>query len=220
MVKRPHHKFEHSYGNAARIHVLIADDHPLIRTGLQTTLAGEPDIRVAGEVINGEEVQRLCSENPPDVLLLDLRMPGPSAIETIAYLCQHCPQTRVLILSAYHDETQVRGLVEAGVAGYLLKDEAPVTVVQAIRTVMAGGTWFSRQVAEQLARPTASPALTNREQEVMHLIALGKSNNQIAEELSIAVATVGFHLRNIHEKIGVHTRGEAVHWAMQHNLGE
>ena len=124
------------------------------------------------------------------------------------------------MLTAYDDEAHVRWLVEAGVTGYLLKDEAPATVVQAIRAVMGGGAWFSRQVAEKLARPTPFSELSQREREVLRLVASGKSNQQIAEELHVAEVTVRFHLRNIYDKVGVHTRGEAIHWAMQQGLGE
>jgi two-component system NarL family response regulator len=207
-------------GDKMRIRVLVADDHPLIRAGLQSSLANEPDMFVVGEATNGEEVQRLCLKSKPDVLLLDLRMPGPSALETIAYLRQHHPQTRVLMLTAYDDEAHVRWLVEAGVAGYLLKEEAPATVVQAIRAVMGGGSWFSQQVAEKLARPTESPALTQREREVLRLIAQGKSNQQIAEELSIAETTVRFHLRNLYSKVGVTSRAEAIVWTLQGGSGK
>ncbi len=207
-------------GNESPIRVLIADDHPLIRAGLGSTLAAEPGVLLVGEATNGDEVQRLCQELQPDVLLLDLRMPGPSALETVACLCQCCPATKVLMLTAYDDEAHVRWLVEAGVAGYLLKDEAPTTVAQAIRAVMRGDTWFSREVAEQLARPVALPALSQRQRELLRLVALGMSNQQIADELCIAEVTVRFHLRNIYKKVSAHTRGEAIRWAIQHGLGE
>jgi DNA-binding NarL/FixJ family response regulator len=202
------------------IHILIADDHPLIRAGLASTLASEPDILLVGEASSGEEAQRLCQEQQPDVLLLDLRMPGPSALETVACLRQCCPETKVLMLTAYDDEAHVRWLVEAGVAGYLLKDEAPTTVVQAIRAVMSCGAWFSGRVAEKLVRTTPFSELSQREREVLRLVVSGKSNRQIADELHVAEVTVRFHLRNIYDKVGIHTRGEVIHWAMQHGLGE
>lgn len=207
-------------GDKRRIHVVVADDHPLIRSGLQSALAAEPDMLLVGAATNGAEAQRLCQEQQPDVLLLDVRMPGPLALETVAHLRQHSPQTKVLVLTAYDDEAHMRWLVEAGVAGYLLKDEAPMTVVQAIRAVVQGKDWFSRQVAEQLVRPTAFSALSHREREVLRLVASGKSNRQIAEELHLAEVTVRFHLRNIYEKVSVNTRAEAIHWAVQHGLGE
>ena len=203
-----------------RIRVLVADDHPLIRSGLQSVLAAAPDMLLVGEATNGADAQRLCRQHQPDVLLLDLSMPGPSALETVAYLRQHCPEAKVLMLTVYDDEAHVRGLVQAGVSGYLLKGESPATVVQAIRAVMGGGAWFSQAVAEKLARSVESPALTQREREVLQLIGQGRSNQQIAEDLHIAEITVRFHLRNVYDKIGVHTRAQAVRWAMQHGLGD
>jgi DNA-binding NarL/FixJ family response regulator len=201
-----------SHGNGpAPIRVLIADDHPLIRAGLGSTLASEPDILLVGEASSGEEAQRLCQDQRPDVLLLDLRMPGPSALETVACLRQYCPETKVLMLTAYDDEAHVHWLVEAGVAGYLLKDEAPATVVQAIRAVMDGGAWFSGRVAEKLARSGETPALTRREQEVLRLVVLGKTDQQIGLELDLAERTVRYYLQKVYEKLGVNTRvGAAV----------
>ncbi len=210
-----------TYGaNEAHIRVMIADDHPLIRSGLRSALSSEPGMLLVGEATNGEEAQRLCQEHQPDVLLLDLRMPGPSALDTVEYLRRYCPQIRVLMLTAYDDEAHVRGLVEAGVSGYLLKEEAPVTVVKAVRSVMSGGKWFSRSIAEKLAGLTESPVLTRRELEVLQSVTEGKTNHQIAEELHIAEVTVRFHLRSIYNKINVRTRTEAVRWAMQHGLEE
>ncbi len=114
----------------------------------------------------------------------------------------------------------MRGLVEAGVAGYMLKEEAPVTVAEAIRAVMQGCTWLSQSVAQKLAQPTESVTLTQREQEVLRLLAQGATNRKIAEELCVAEITVRFHLRNIYNKIDVGTRAQAVRWAMQHGWGE
>ena len=207
-------------GRKASIRVVVADDHPLIRSGLQSSLSSETDLRVVGEAANGDEAQRFCKDHQPDVLLLDLRMPGPSALETLAYLRQHSPHTRVLMLTAFDDEAHVRGLVEAGVAGYMLKEEAPTTVSEAIRAVVQGCTWFSQSVAQRLAQPTESTTLTQREQEVLRWLAHGETNRKIAEELCVAEITVRFHLRNIYSKIDAGTRAQAVRWAMQHGLGE
>ncbi len=171
-----------------------------------------------GEATNGEEAQRLCRMNRPDILLLDLHMPGPSVIETIAYMRQHCPQTRVLLLTTDDDATDIHRMIEAGAAGCLL-DETPLAVVQAIRTVMQGGIWFARQVIDKRAQPEESLTMTQREREVLKLVAHGRNNQQIAEELCIAEITVRFHLRNIYVKLNMHSRTQAVRWAMQHGLG-
>ncbi len=203
-----------------RINVVIADDHPLVRAGLAYSLTSEPDLAVVGEAANGDDIPSLCQQCQPDVLLLDLRMPGRSALETMAYLREHCPHTKVLMLTAFDDEAHVRGLVDAGVSGYLLKEEAPATVSDAIHAVMKGGAWFSQSVAERLARPTESAALTQREKEVLALLVHGKTNRGIAEELRIAEVTIRFHLRNIYKKVGADSRAQVVRWAMQHGFGE
>lgn len=124
------------------------------------------------------------------------------------------------MLTAFDDEAHVRGLVEAGVAGYMLKEEAPATVSEAIHAVMQGCTWLSQSVAKRLAQPTESATLTQREQEVLRLLAHGETNQKIAEELCVAEITVRFHLRNIYSKIDAGTRAQAVRWAMQHGMGE
>lgn len=200
------------------IRVLIADDHPLVRAGLYYSLASEPDLSVVAEATSGDEVQRLCQECQPDVLVLDLRMPGSPALETMAYVRQHCPETKVLMLTAYDDEAHERGLVEAGASGYLLKEEAPATVSDAIRAVARGATWFSQSVAEKLAHPTEFSELTPRERQVLKLVAQGNTNQQVSQMLQTAEVTVRFHLRNIYSKIGVESRAQAVRWAMQHGL--
>lgn len=212
-------------GSEAPVRVLVADDHPLIRAGLVSTLAAEPGLLLVGEATNGDEAQHLCQEQQPDVLLLDLRMPGPSALETVACLCQYCPETKVLMLTAYDDEAHVRWLVEAGVAGYLLKDEAPAAVVRAIRIVMQGDSWFSRSVVDKLARPAPSeappsekPALTERESEVLRLISKGLSNKKIAHMLGVKLRTVELHVSHLLEKLGVSSRVQAALWAKERGM--
>jgi len=149
-------------------------------------------------------------------------MPGPSAFKTVAFLREHCPQVKAVMLTAYDDDAYVHGLVAAGVAGYVLKDEIEEAVVRAIRAVMQGDTWFSRSVVEKLARPATSeaplaekPALTERELEVLRLLARGHTNAQIAEAMSIAERTVRFHMEKILAKLSVSNRTEAVAVATQ-----
>lgn len=133
------------------IRVLIADAHPLILRGTHETLSGADDITLVGEATRSEEAQRLCAELCPDVLLLDLQMPGATATETVAYVREHCPETRVIILTAYDDAVYVRRMLAEGAMGYVLKDEAAEAVPTAIRSVIQGGTWLSRRVRERLA---------------------------------------------------------------------
>jgi DNA-binding NarL/FixJ family response regulator len=210
---------------AETIRVVLADDHPLMRAGIRATVAAEPDMALVGEAVDGREAQRLCQEHNPDVLLLDLNMPGPSAFETVAYLREHCPQVKVIVLTAYDDDAYVHGLVAAGVAGYVLKDEIEEAVVRAIRTVMQGDTWFSRTVVEKLARPatgeapfTERPALTDRELEVVRLVTQGFSNKEIGEALKVKERTVEFHVGNVLRKLGVASRVEAAVWAKEHGV--
>lgn len=205
------------------IRILLADDHPLIRTGLHTTLEQEEDLVVVGEAANGTDTHRLCQELSPDILLLDIGMPGPSPATTVRFIMDHCPQVKIIMLTAYDDEVYVRNLIGLGVAGYVLKDEAPETLVRAIRVALDGDTWFSRRVIAILAKPVAEPSdvesgdrLTDRESEVLHLMAKGYANGQIAESLAIAEGTVKNHVVNIYQKLGVHSRAEAVTWVWQH----
>ena len=153
-------------------------------------------------------------------------MPGPAAFEAVAYPCEYCPKVQVLVLTAYSNDNYVRG-VAGNIEGYVLKDEAPETVVQAVRAVMQGGVWFSRPIVEKLAQlaaneapPDEQPTLTKRELEVLKLVAQGYTNIQIGETLSISERTVRFHLRNICDKIGGCSRVEAAAWAGQHGLGQ
>jgi DNA-binding NarL/FixJ family response regulator len=205
------------------IRVLIADDHPLIRSGLRLALQTEPDIVVAGEAADGSEAQLQCAGLQPDVLVLDLNMDGPPAAAILASVRERCPRTRVLILTAYDDDAYVRGLVQAGAMGYVLKDEAPEALVQAVRTVAQGGTWFSRPVVETLVHRAEhdernAPPLTERESQIIRLIARGWDNARIAEELCLSEQTIRNYVSRLYGKIGVQTRAEAVVWGREHDM--
>ena len=203
---------------AEPVRVVLADDHPLIRAGLRARLAGESDIVVVGEASNGREAQQACETMEVDVLVLDLNMPGPSAAATVAHVQEHCPNVRVLVLTAYDDDAYVRGLVAAGVSGYILKDEAPDALVHAVRTVAHGGASFSRSVVAVLAhapgqhRP-GNPSLSERERELLELLARGWDNAHLARELQLGEQTVRNYLSRLYSKLGVRTRSEAIVWA-------
>lgn len=212
------------------IRVLLADDHPLVRAGIRATLSSETDIVVVGEAADAMEAQRLAEEVQPDVLLLDLSMPGPSATETVTYLRERCPKVRVLILTAFDDDAYVRGLVNAGVAGYVLKDEVPEAVSCALRAVVAGGTWFSRHLMQRLAQnpldnadtageEVEEPKLTGREVQILQLLVEGQTDREIGQELNLAERTVRYCLRNIYDKLRVANRTEAAYRASQLRLG-
>ncbi|MDQ4078768.1 MAG: response regulator transcription factor [Chloroflexota bacterium] len=208
------------------IRVIVTDDHPLVRAGIRAVLEAEPDIEVVGEAASGEETKRLCQELMPDILLLDMSMPGPTPLEIVTFLDEHCPSIKVLVVSAYDDDSYVGQMAAAGVAGYLLKHEATDVVAGAIRTIEAGGSWFSRAIVEKMATwsegpPASHPlsTLTERERQVLELLAEGKNPTQIADELHLAVQTIRNYLTQIYQKIGIHNRVEAVLWAREQGLG-
>lgn len=203
------------------IKVVLADDHPLVRSGIKTTLAGERDIHLSGEATNGNEAQALIREQEPHVLLLDLNMSGASPLNTLSFVKEASPHTKVLVLTAYDDESYIRGLVDAGCAGYLLKDEAAEALVHAIRTVAAGGTWFSKTVLDKMmkwsqdeVRHNSAFDLTKREREILGVMAQGWDNKRISEEFSLAEQTVRNYVSRIYDKLNMHTRAEVIVWAI------
>lgn len=205
--------------------VLLADDHPMMRVGIRETLAIDPDIVLVGEARDGYETEQACRRLKPHVLLLDLNMPGPQPAETVAAVKHICPLIKVLIMTAYDDDIYVRGLISAGISGYVLKDEAPEQVVQAIRTVAQGGTWFSRSVADRFIQwadggpdQSLSFALTERELEVLRLVVEGHTNQEIACELGISDKTVAKHLGEVFNRLGVSSRVEAAVLAVRIGL--
>lgn len=174
---------------AEPIHVLVADDHPLILRGICEMLNAEEGIAIVGEASRGDETQRLCREQIPDVLLLDLQMPGATALETMTYIHTHCPQTRIIVLTAHDDDVYVHHALDAGVVGYVLKDEVAEVIVTAIRSVMQGGIWLSRRVMGCLTtRETVT--LNEREQVVLRRLAEGLTQEQIARMEHLSVRTV------------------------------
>lgn len=210
---------------AMPIRVLLADDHPLMRAGIRTSLNAEEDLLLVGEASDGNTAQSLCGELKPDVVLLDLNMPGPPAMQTVAYLHTYHPQIKVLMLTAYDDDAYVRGLISAGVAGYVLKDEAPEMVAHAVRVVMGGKTWFSQAIVEKLVRWQAAEstlkaefALSERERDMLQMIAQGWDNAHIAETLHLAEQTVRNRISRIYAKAGVSSRPELMIWVREQGL--
>lgn len=209
---------------AAKARVLLADDHAVVRKGIQAILADEPNLTVVGEATTGEEAQQLCKELRPDILLLDLSMPGPTASATMTFVHTYSPWTRVVILTAYHDDVAVRELVTTGARGYVLKDDAPDAVAGAVRSVAQGGTWFSPPVmATLLNGQRSSPgtddaaALTGRERELLDLLKNGWDNGRIAAQLHLGEQTVRNYLHRLYGKLGVGSRAEAAVWAHEHD---
>jgi len=208
------------------IRVLLADDHPAVRAGIRGELEKAADMEVVGEAGDGEKALRLIEELRPDVALLDCRLPGREGAEVAEAIREQGLPTRVLALSAYTDDKYVHGMLQAGAAGYVLKDESLETVVAAVQAVAGGEEWYSQGVlvkviawarGETALTPDVA-GLTEREVEVLQLLARGYTNTRIAEELSIVERTVGFHVSNILKKLEVTSRVAAALWAQEQGL--
>jgi len=199
------------------IRILLADDHPVVREGIRNRLDGEEDCLVVGEAVNGDEAVSLARRLCPDVVLLDVAMPGPGVVPVLEVLRQKVPAARVLVVSAFDDEKYIFGTLAAGAAGYALKGERLSTLVEAVRTVARGEAWLSPRVAAKVTQRalgertgTAGTPFTGREHEVLELMAQGKENAEIAASLVISEQTVKFHVGNIYTKMGVSSRTAAV----------
>ncbi|GAB4503524.1 MAG: response regulator transcription factor [Anaerolineales bacterium] len=209
--------------------VVIVDDHPIVRAGMRAVLSAAADIEVIGEGENGADALRLVAELRPDVLALDVQLPDLNGLEVTRRLRAEGTPTAILILTAHDDPQTVFGLLESGAVGYVLKDEALETLVNAVRTAARGETWLSPAVAGQVVKravagipPEAEAAfstLTRREIEVLRLVARGLDNAAIAQELVLTKRTVQNHISNIYGKLSVATRAEAVLFALRHGLG-
>ncbi|MHA7986950.1 response regulator [Rathayibacter sp. CAU 1779] len=201
------------------IRVLVADDHPLVRRGIRAMLDDEPDLEVVGEADDGAEAVRSVAATDPDVVLMDLRMPVLGGADATARILADARTrqvvTRVLVLTTFESDADVLGAIEAGASGYLLKAAPHDEVVAAVRAVASGRTVLAPGIAEALVRGTRSHGderirLSDREEEVLRLVATGASNARIAGDLFIAESTVKTHLVHVFEKLGVDDRTRAV----------
>jgi DNA-binding NarL/FixJ family response regulator len=212
------------------IRVVLADDHPLMRAGIRTEVEKADDITVVGEAGSGEEALALVHRLAPDVLVLDVEMTGLSGVDVARRLQAEASSVQILALSAHDDEQYVFGLLESGAAGYLVKDEVPETLVEAIRGVARGQEgWLSRRVMAKVMKqrriqvqpgPTVSATLSERERDVLRLVARGLDNQQIGAALFISESTVKSHCNSIYGKLGLRNRVQAAAWAWQHGLGD
>ncbi len=200
------------------IRVLVADDHAVVRQGLRTFLDLQEDVEVVAEAGDGAEAVAAAVEHSPDVVLIDLVMPNVDGIEAIRELRERVPSARAIVLSSFIDDEKLFPAVRAGAAGYLLKDVQPQELVDAIRTVHAGGALLHPKVASRLLEEMTTDPLTPREREVLSLIGRGMANKVIARELSLSEKTVKAHVSSILAKLGVTDRTQAALYAVRAGL--
>ena len=208
----------------SKLRVLIADDHKVIRNGLKRVINAEPDMEVVGEADDGQEAWQKGSELQPDVVIMDISMPKLDGIKATEKLKRECPQVKVLALSAYDNNGYINRLFQAGASGYLLKLAAAEELISAIHVVAAGGRYLDKTLTGKILegyirqKPAGAGAkrdtLTEREEEVLRLVAQGFINKEIAAKLSVSVKTVEAHKSNLMQKLGLHSRAEIVRYAL------
>ena len=208
-----------------RIRVLLADDHAVLRAGLRVLINGQPDMEVVGEASTGEEAVGLALAAKPDVVLLDLTMPGAGGIEATRRIVHDCPPARVLILTMHDDVAYLRSVLAAGASSYVLKRSADTELLSAIRITHRGGTYLEPSLAGAVVQDalgrrarhgdaSARNALSDREREVLCLVAQGHTNQEIAKRLSLSVKTVETYRARLMTKLGLRTRADLVRYAL------
>jgi two-component system, NarL family, response regulator NreC len=204
-----------------RIRIVIADDHPLVRRGLRQLLENEPGLEVVAEADDVDSARRHTRGHKPDVVVLDLNMPGGSTLEALPSIRAESPNTQIVILTMENEPSYAREALSAGVLGYVLKDAADAELVEAVRRAAAGDTYLNPRLGAQLAaEPPPSPpdGLSERQVEVLRMIALGFTNAEIAESLFLSVRTVETHRAHIQQKLRLGSRSELVRYALEHGL--
>lgn len=201
------------------IRVLIVDDHAIVRTGLAQLLGTTDDLELAGATGDGDEAVALAAELQPDVVLMDLSMPGTDGVTATARIMAQNPDTHVLVLTSFSDQARILDSLQAGAEGYLLKHSEPEVILAGIREVVAGGSPLDPKAARVLLTNRRSPGpetkLTGREQEVLDMVADGLPSKSIARRLGISERTVKAHLTNIYQRLGVTDRTQAALWAQR-----
>jgi DNA-binding NarL/FixJ family response regulator len=200
------------------IRVLVVDDHPMIRAGLTATISPEPDMAVVASASNGREGLEQYRQHQPDITLMDLKMPDMGGVEAIRTIRAEFPSAKIIVLSTYQGDEDIYRALEAGAVTYLLKDMIAEKMMGVIREVAGGGRPILPEVAQRLAGRMFKAALTQRETEVLQLLARGLRNKEIAAELRISEETVQGHVKNILAKLSVHDRTEAVAVAIRRGI--
>lgn len=212
------------------IRVVLADDHPAFREGVALRLGKEPDMEIVAEASHGDAALQIVRAQDPDVLVLDLEMPGMNGVEVTRRLRAEDCRTQVLVLSAYEDDDYIFAVLETGAAGYLSKQEPLSKIIEAVRGIAHGESgWLSRRIAALFMKGGRTPSrhrddlmrdLTEREQEVLLLVARGESNLDIGRQLFLSESTVKKHTNTLYEKLGVQTRAQAIVWAWRNGIVE
>ncbi len=209
--------------------ILLVEDHTILREGLRALLAAEPDLEVVGEAGNGREALLMVPEHKPNLLLMDLSMPGTNGTEAIQDIKKRYPEVRIIVLTVHRSEEYIRASLRAGADGYVLKDDTHVELLVAIRSVLKGKTYLSPAICQnvvseyldssQLAKsPTTWEILTHREREVIKLIAEGARNREIASYLSLSEKTVEKHRSNLMRKLDLHSASQLTAYAIRNGL--
>ncbi len=208
----------------AKTRIVLADDHALLREGIRALLSRESDLEVVGEASDGREAIARCRALKPDVVLMDIAMPGLGGLEAALEIRKECPDTKILVLTQYEDREYVTRFLKVGAAGYVLKNSAGAELASAIRSVQRGGLVLDPKVARDALRepePAAGgegdpyESLTDREKQVLKLVAEGKSNKEVAELLGISVKTAMSHRERVMEKLGLHNRTDLIRFALK-----
>jgi DNA-binding NarL/FixJ family response regulator len=211
----------------ARLRILLADDHALVRAGLRALLDDLPGVEIVAETGDGREALRLVRERKPDIALIDVSMPGLNGLDVAARITHDHPAVRVIIVSMHGDDETVRRALKAGAAGYMLKNSDRAELEMALRAVARGDTWLSPALTKRVVaaltqdpRPAEGPfeALTPRQREVLQLVAEGHSNKEIAQRLNVALKTVETHRTELMERLGIHGVAGLVRYAIQVGL--
>ena len=207
----------------ATITLVVADDHAVVRSGLRLLLDAEADFEVVGEAGDVQDARRKLAAHKPDVLVLDLNMPGEPTLPALESLAEVSPGTRVVILTMFNEPVFAREALRAGAAGFVLKHAADADLVKAVRTAASGGRYVQPELAGEMLEADAADGghdgpLTPREQEVLALLALGHTNGEVAERLCISVRTVETHRAHIQHKLDVSSRSDLVRYALEHGL--